>query len=240
MKFDTKLITITFLLASVTLAAGSCTKEKCVKCEATTDAIPLKFCSLCYGAPISGTGNDRSCSGGIEITNCLFYNVQNGKPTCVGCKPDSELFVADPAENSTCVTCNVATHYVNASTGICTAATSVPGCARYQANGDKCVACVAGKTLTDAVSPGCETTITNCDLIDGVSATVCAKCAESYYGNGTNACNPTNIANCSIATGLNSCSKCKPGFFATTGSVCDPHAIQNCATGVSAATCNSC
>lgn len=131
MKFVIRLVTITLLLTSTTLAVGNCTVGRCTNCEISTDPTPRKYCTQCDGAPISGTGINRSCTGGTEIPNCKTYNVQNGKPTCIGCKAGSSLFVDSPIENSICVPCNLATHYVNTTTGLCTAAGFVLDCIKY-------------------------------------------------------------------------------------------------------------
>merc|ERR1712203_915489 len=59
MKLTTKLIAITLMLATATLAAGECTKDKCGKCEANTGAT-AKYCTQCVGAAIFGTAEDGS------------------------------------------------------------------------------------------------------------------------------------------------------------------------------------
>ena len=169
MKLTTKLIAITLLIA-ITFA-GECTQGKCEKCEANTDAT-IKYCTQCHGAAIFKTGTDRTCTGGTEITDCLKYNVQNDKATCIACKTGFHLFVATPVENSTCVACNLATNYINA-TGVCTAATPVTDCATYKLLENKCETCKNGKTINDATTPACVNSMTRCLVIDSSGPNKC-------------------------------------------------------------------
>lgn len=242
MKLTTKLIAITLLMA--TAFAGECTKDKCSKCEANTGAT-IKFCSECTGAAIFKTGDDRTCVGGTEITNCLKYNVQNAKATCIACKTGFQLFVATPVENSTCVACNLATNYLNA-TGVCTAATAVTDCTAYKLLENKCETCGNSKTINDAATPACATAITNCIQIDSTGANKCKIAAAGFHIK-ADASVGTNVANCmtpvatSDTTKAAECVTCNTGFWLTGTKTCEALTVANCAASTGTKTeCTTC
>merc|ERR1712060_854862 len=98
MKLTTKLIAITLMLATATLAAGECTKDKCGYCAATANAA-AKYCKECVGAAIFGAADARTCVGGTAITGCKNYKTKN---ICV--KPIANCSV--PLSATECTTCN--------------------------------------------------------------------------------------------------------------------------------------
>ena len=243
MKLTTKLIAITLLMA--TAFAGECTKDKCDKCEANTGAT-IKFCSQCHGAAIFKTGDDRTCTGGTEITNCEKYNVQNAKSTCIQCKSGFQLFVATPVENSTCITCNLATNYISAA-GVCTAATAVTDCTAYKKLENKCETCGNSKTINDAATPACATAIANCVVIDSTGANKCTTAAVGYHVKAADKTVVQNIANCDVASDTEAdkptkCKTCKEGFWLTAATTaCEALTVANCAASTGTkAECTTC
>jgi len=89
MKLTTKLITITLILASATLAAGTggCTAGACDYCEMKgTD----KYCTACHNSAMKGAGINRICSGGTAIDGCDLYKTTDdtdaGTVYCASCK----------------------------------------------------------------------------------------------------------------------------------------------------------
>lgn len=168
MKLTTKLIAITLMLATATLAAGECTKDKCGYCAATANAA-AKYCKECVGAAIFGAADARTCVGGTAITGCKNYkntdDTANGKAYCSGCDTAGgyKLVVVDandktknicvkpiancsvPLSATECTTCNDKHSLMTAKT--CTATTDT-NCKTGVANTPaECSACMSGYSL---------------------------------------------------------------------------------------------
>jgi len=230
-----------------TAFAGECTKDKCEKCEANTGAA-IKYCTRCHGAAIFKTGTDRTCTGGTAITNCEKYEVSAGdKVGCVGCTTGFHLWVGATIDLNLCVACDLTTKFINTS-GVCSTPTAVTGCATFANGADKCTACTTGKTITDkAVNPTCETSITNCNVIDNTAATKCKTPATGFHvkADGTIG---TNITNCHDAAAgadgvrATDCATCKDGFWkAADAKSCAALTVANCnASTGTAAECTTC
>ena len=166
MKLTTKLIAITLMLASATLAAtGACTKDKCGYCAMTgTD----KYCEKCVGAAIFGTAADRKCEGGTAITGCLTYEntdaTANGKAYCSGCDTAGGYqLIAGAGGDKTKNTC--VKPIAN-----CTTALSAT----------ECTTCSAGYVQKAADKTCIAITAANCKVGIADKAAECATCNDGY------------------------------------------------------------
>merc|ERR1712032_827628 len=231
------------MLATATLAAGECTKDKCGKCAANTGAT-VKYCTRCVGAAIFGTAENRTCVGGTAITGCLEYmttdDTANGTVYCSKCDASKNYYsyVATGAAATTavCKLCDlsVAEKYLKQADGTCATATAVTDCASYT-NAGLCATCKNSKTINDASPPACSTSITNCVLIDGATTTKCKTAAPKFHvkADGTVG---ANIANCDVAvqtddaTKAAQCTTCSTGFFKSSATARDALTVANCAS----------
>ena len=201
MNFSTKLITITLILASATLAqagTGACTAGACRYCDKTGED---KFCDACIDTAMSGAGINRKCSGGTTVTGCDLYkttdDTSSGKVYCSSCDTQNSYYLKTDAGDktkNTCVKCDRTKNHMTAAVE-CKTATVVAGCALYSSTEDKCASCETGKVL---ISNKCETAIANCNVH---SATVgeCTTCATTFHLATDKKSCKANIANCATA-----------------------------------------
>ena len=208
MKLTTQLITITLILASATLAVGTgaCTAGACGYCEMTgTD----KYCTICHGSAMKGSGINRICSGGTTIDGCATYKTTDSSDSatvyCSSCMTGYYMDSTGAKSTYKCNKCDSTTSW-HKEGKTCTVATVVDGCATYQEGKDECSTCKTGKGMTPAKK--CVTAITNCS---SHSETVgeCSKCLTGFYLATDKKSCPANIANCSKAKDTSESTKCK-------------------------------
>ena len=265
MKLTTKLIAITLMLATATLAAGECTKDKCGYCAATTNAA-AKYCKECVGAAIFGAADARTCVGGTAITGCKHYkntdDTANGKPYCATCDTAGgyQLVVVDAGDK----TKNIC---VKPITGCKTAlsATECTTCADgyYKKVADKTCAtitatnCVTGVDDKPAECATCKAqfvlkadktcaamTVTNCAVGVADKPAECTTCNDKYYIKTDKTCASITATNCK--TGVldkpAECSVCDSGYVLKADKTCAAITVTNCSVGVAdkPAECTTC
>ena len=218
---------------------GQCTPGACGQCEIKG---AVRYCTECNNKPMNGVGVNRRCEGGKVIEGCDRYESQaDGKIYCSSCASQNNYqFVLDLNDSTAnkCVKCDRSKNYMKGD--VCTPATKVKDCARYELHKDHCKEC-AGDLAIGGNKNICVKLGKNCSsMTDTVG--VCASCLTGFHlAEDKKSCHK-NIANCArAADGEDTqCKTCMPGYFLNDKKTCDKINVKHCDEATKADVCTSC
>ena len=191
---------------------------------------------------MAGTGVNRRCSGGKVIEGCDRYESDSdGKIYCSSCNSAKNYqFVLDLNDSTAnkCVLCDRSTNYMKGD--VCTPATKVKDCARYELHKDACKSCKGDLDIAGNVNL-CVELGKNCASMSN-KIEICATCLSGFHmAADKKSCHP-NIPNCAIAIDGNDkyCKKCDYGYALKSDQTCEKINVANCDEGSNANFCTSC